>query len=238
MTNMSLGPRPTDLSVSAAWAACIIIYAGVMGMAAFAPSFLEGPPHDYEFGFLEQFGNVILVVALVAMVWAIYRADSMWLRAWMILVTLGTIYVLGEEASWGQHYFHWQTTGWFASHNDQGETNLHNTSSWFDQKPRAVLQLGVIVGGILHPLVKRFRNGRGLFDNPWWLAPTVACLPAALFSILAGVPKAVDKLHLLPFELHSFRSSEFEELFFYTFFVTYMLSLLIRLKARRTRPAM
>lgn len=238
MTNTSLGPRSTDLSVPGVWAACIIIYSAVMLMAAFAPAFLEGPPHDYEFGFLEQFGNVILVVALVLAVVGILRADSPLLRGWMVLVTLGIIFVLGEEASWGQHYFHWQTTGWFAAHNDQGETNLHNTSSWLDQKPRAALQVGVVVGGIIHPLVKRFRDGRGLFDNPWWLAPTMACLPAGIFSILAGIPKAVDKMHVLPFELHSFRSSEFEELFFYAFFVAYLLSLLIRLKARRTRPAM
>lgn len=207
------------------------------------PGFRDGsslpPSHLAATGrFLEQFGNVILAVALVLALVAIARADSMWLRVWLVLVTLGILYVLGEEASWGQHYFHWQTGGWFASHNDQGETNLHNTSSWLDQKPRALLQIGIIIGGIIHPLVKRFRNGRGLFDNPWWLAPTMASLPPGVFSILAGIPKTVDKMHLLPFELHSFRSSEFEELFFYLFFVTYLLSLLIRLKARRTRPDM
>src|SRR3546814_4167282 len=52
----------------------------------------------------------------------------------------------GEEASWGQHYAGWLTPDNWQALNDQGETNLHNTSSWLDQKPRTLLEIGVIVG--------------------------------------------------------------------------------------------
>src|SRR3546814_9825984 len=57
------------------------------------------------------------------------------------------------EASWGQHYAGWLTPENWQALNDQGETNLHNTSSWLDQKPRTLLEIGVIVGGILIPML-------------------------------------------------------------------------------------
>jgi hypothetical protein len=42
----------------------------------------------------------------------------------IILVVL--IFYLGEELSWGQQIFKWQSTGVFQTHNYQQETNLHN----------------------------------------------------------------------------------------------------------------
>src|SRR3546814_4054045 len=87
----------------------------------------------------------------------------------------------GEEASWGQHYAGWLTPENWQALNDQGETNLHNTSSWLDQKPRTLLEIGVIVGGILIPLLAlrrpALREGRfALF------LPPLACLPVAVRS--------------------------------------------------------
>lgn len=35
----------------------------------------------------------------------------------------------GEEISWGQRIFQWETTGYFADNNMQSETNLHNIST-------------------------------------------------------------------------------------------------------------
>ena len=95
----------------------------------------------------------------------------------------------------------------------------------------------MILGAIVHPLVKKFRNGRGIFDNPWWLAPTFASMPPVVISIIAGLPKAIDKLAILPFEIQFTRVSEIEELFMYAFFVTYALSLRGRLAYRKAQGA-
>ncbi len=238
MSQSSAAGRQGDLPTGPIWIICIVTYVAIMLTAAFAQDFLQGPGRNWELGPLETGQNILLLAALIIMIQVTLRAEEKLLRGWMIFVSLGTLFLLGEEASWGQHYFNWETGGWFAQVNDQGETNFHNTQDgWLDQKPRAILQLGMILGAIVHPLVKKFRDGRGIFDNPWWLAPTFACMPPAVVSLLAGLPKAIDKLAILPFELQFTRVSEIEELFMYAFFVTYALSLRGRLAYRKTQAA-
>ena len=51
----------------------------------------------------------------------------------------GIIYYFFEEISWGQHFFGWRTPEFFLEINHQNETNLHNTSSIFNELPRNLL---------------------------------------------------------------------------------------------------
>ena len=85
------------------------------------------------------------------------RRKNIWLTVWMAAATLGSLYVAGEEISWGQWIFHWQTPEEWAAINGQNETNLHNTSKWLNQKPRAILEIGILIGGIIIPAVKYFK---------------------------------------------------------------------------------
>ncbi len=213
-----------DISALAVWIVCTLLYAVLMAMVFYAPGVLRGSGFDTEQGLAEQLQNLTLLVALVLAIWTLVSATTTRMRLWLGVVVLGIVYLLGEETSWGQHYFGWDTTGIFERINDQGETNFHNTAGgWLDQKPRALLLLGMILGAVVHPLVKWARKGRGLFDNPWWLAPTLASLPPVVFSQLAALPKRLDILNLT-------RWSEMEEIFMYVFFVTYLLSLNVRLR--------
>lgn len=230
-----------DISAAWVWIICTALYVLFMAVAWFLPDVLQGSAlhpvtgePNWEFGLLEQTQNLTLLATIILAVMLVLRAGDKWMRGWLILITLGAFFLLGEEASWGQHYFRWGTEGWFAEYNDQAETNLHNaTDGWLDQKPRALLQVGMVVGAIIHPLLKLFRRGKGLIDNPWWLAPTIVCLPPTIFSLLAGAPKAIDKLNILPFQLQFYRASELEENFIYAFFVVYLLSLGARLRFQR-----
>ena len=78
---------------------------------------------------------------------------------WLVIFGLGCVYFLGEEISWGQHLFGWATPDSWMEINNQGETNLHNTSGWLDQIPRSILTIGIIVGGLICPLLRKGNGG-------------------------------------------------------------------------------
>lgn len=159
---------------------------------------------------------------------------------WIVLGLLGSVYMAGEEASWGQHYAGWLTPENWQALNDQGETNLHNTSSWLDQKPRTLLEIGVIVGGILIPLLAlrrpALREGRfALF------LPPLACLPVAVIAEAAKLWDRLQPLGLWDFVIFD-RASEVQELYFSLFILFYLMVFRHRVLARRVaglpaRPA-
>lgn len=217
---------------------CVLAYSSVLVTAALFPGF-SARVMSGELGLIESAQAAVLSAALICAVAAVREpaaAESPGLRFWLALLAVGLFYVLGEEISWGQHYFGWETPGWFARNNDQGETNLHNTSSWLDQKPRALLVAAVVAGGLVNPLIKALRGGRGLLDRPWWLAPPLACAPPAFFAWVGALPKRLNNMGLGDLPFH-YRASEVEELFFYVFGLIYVAALLLRLRAGARRPA-
>jgi hypothetical protein len=140
---------------------------------------------------------------------------------------LACIYIAGEEMSWGQHFFHWNTPEYWAAVNRQDETNLHNTFDIFEKTPRLILELGIFVGGLLVPLAAVFW--------PWVRAnrfslflPAAALVPTAL-----GVAffKSVDKLqqvNAIPHLLQ--RPAETIETYLYFFIFAYLLVFARRIK--------
>lgn len=120
---------------------------------------------DKESGAVENITAVLLAVAIyfvTSTLWRALFAPSVAFKAstilWLVIFGLGCIYFLGEEISWGQHLFGWATPESWMEVNDQGETNLHNTSGWLDQIPRTVLTIGIIVGGLLCPLLRKWHG--------------------------------------------------------------------------------
>ena len=188
-----------------------------------------------ELGLVElgQVAVLLVAVLLLARLLALpeTRRDRL-LTLWLGLALLATVGITGEEASWGQHFFRWATPENWQAVNDQGETNLHNTSSWLDQKPRLLLEIGVIVGGIVVPLWALVRPGlrEGRFAI---FLPPLLCLPVAL---VAELPRLYERLVSL-FEGGAYifhRGSEIQELYFYIFIVFYLIALRRRLLAPRS----
>jgi hypothetical protein len=122
--------------------------------------------------------------------------------------------------SWGQHFFHWNTPEYWALVNRQQETNLHNTYAVFEKYPRAVLEIGVLIGGIVIPIaaafVPRIRAMRlSLFFPP------AALLPASLIVFAIKIADmAFQKGHAGEL-LH--RPSETIELYLYCFILAYLI---------------
>ncbi len=154
------------------------------------------------------------------------------LVAWIALAAVASFYIAGEEASWGQHYLDWQTPDYWSKINDQGETNLHNVSSWLDQKPRTLLEIGVILGGIAVPLaaLRRPRIRR----LPWAvILPPQICLPAALLAEFARFSERI--LDAMGYQVYPFhRPSEVQEFYFYLFILLYLVVLRRRLSSGET----
>ena len=150
------------------------------------------------------------------------RGKNGLLGGWLALAFLCTFYVFGEEISWGQHLLNWDTPAYWAQFNDQNETNLHNTSAWLDQKPRLILFIGIVTGGLLIPLARRFAP-RMLSARFSALYPSNALIVAALGVL---VPYMVQKLAELAVGQGPFtRVSELQELYMYYFVALYLYEL-------------
>ena len=189
-----------------------------------------------ELGVVENATVVLLLLAMAAGVLAFRRRRSLpnpWLRLWLPLVTVGCVYMAIEELSWGQHFIGWDTPAIIDRINDQGETNLHNISSWFDQKPRIIVEIGILVGGVIFPLWALFTGFAPDPNRDWryWFWPTFACFPAAALAITVRLPtrfqKWFDWPRPPPFDI---RLSEVQEYFFAAVLMIYLWSLYVRLR--------
>ncbi len=181
--------------------------------------------------------NGILVVLIpgilagIAILWHHRGLLPSWMVSWLLGAVLACVYFAGEEASWGQHYFHWMTPEIIHGLNDQHETNLHNTSTWFDQKPRALVEFGMVFGSLLVPLIRRFRPSALWADRDWsrWFWPTKVGIPAVaafLFTLVVGlVAKKTGRI-----DLRQLGSNELREFYIAIFLSTYLLSLWYRLR--------
>ena len=187
-----------------------------------------------EFGVIELATPIMLVPAIIGGVIIFINREKLvtkQLGYWILLVTLACIYIAGEEISWGQQLVGWGTPEWIEEINDQHETNLHNTSSWFDQKPRVLLEIFVVICGIFLPL-KRKLQGINLPKDSWqyWLFPTMVCLPTAILTVLSRMPERIKTLFDMSESIVVIRTSEVQELYFAIFLMIYLLSIRKRLE--------
>lgn len=198
-------------------AAAIVIQIALeiaLDVPALARMHSEGGPHE-----ILQFLVIgAACIAALSALWLPEVGNNKGLMAWFGAAALCSLYVAGEEMSWGQHILSWNTPEYWAAVNDQNETNLHNTSAWLDQKPRILLEIGVIAGGLLIPFLRRFR--------PAWLPPRFAAIyPPAVLGVTAGIflclkiaDAIADALHVRLFE----RVSEVQELYLFYFVLLYV----------------
>lgn len=165
---------------------------------------------------------LVLAAAIVVGIKRLQALPGGLTRWWMLLLIAGCVYFAGEEISWGQHWLGWETPAQWQAINDQGETNLHNTSSWLDQKPRHLLELWILAGLIVYVYCRRGAK------PPLWagLWPTAPCLGAASAAIAVRLPERITTwLAAEPVPLFSIRLAETQELMFAFYLLAFMTTL-------------
>lgn len=164
---------------------------------------------------LIEWGQVVLAVSLIVVYAAI--AVTLWRsgrRTWAALfgvAALGMLFISGEEISWGQRIFGWDTPDDLDDVNNQGETNLHNVGLILPAFNLMIM--GVSAAAIVLPLARWtvWRDRARTLPGYLLVAP-LALVPAFLFPFAY---RAV-RLTVLPEPRYVItKLSEFAELSFY-----------------------
>jgi hypothetical protein len=176
----------------------------------------ENGPH-------ETLQAIVMVIALFVAVKALLSPSvkDKFLKAWFGLAAICCFYVAGEEVSWGQHIWDWATPDYWKHVNDQEETNIHNTSSWFDQKPRLILLLGIVGGAVIAPVLQKYN----LLKLPEKINLIMPSPKLAVIALLVVIPQLAEKFFEL-FDIAIFaRFSEVQELYMFYFVLIYLIML-------------
>src|SRR5262245_33954295 len=154
-----------------------------------------------ESGVLETVQFIFMVIGLaiaVQLLFSSFVRQRPLVLAVAAVGALACLFIGGEEVSWGQHIMFWQDPNLVTAVNDEGELSLHNMNKGFERLPRAVLETGVFVGGLVIPAVCAYapwlRQGRlALF------LPPAALLPSALLTLLFKLAAMLGKHHEMSF---------------------------------------
>ncbi|MFN4089046.1 MAG: hypothetical protein ACK4QW_08400 [Alphaproteobacteria bacterium] len=142
---------------------------------------------ETEMGFIELATAALLFACTILLAQEARRLFRRGERAngWLAaILSFGTFFVMGEEISWGQWFFHWDSPEWFLEHNDQGETNLHNLVFVKKDIPKWFVVIGIAVFGVAMPLMATARSGRfGPIDRK--MLPTAVCIPVGIVVVVS-----------------------------------------------------
>lgn len=153
-----------------------------------------------------------------------------WARAFFGFGTAACLYIGLEEISYGQRIFGWNTPLQWGLINDQDETNLHNASPWLDQKPRMLLELGVVVGGLIIPALRRWKK-EWLPKKLVIIYPSNALVATAAIAVaIHGYDYILEWAHIQGSSVIG-RLSELQEDYLYWFAFLYFLFKRRELKA-------
>lgn len=123
------------------------------------------------FGFSENVPTLFILFGVAYAIAIMRLPDIGRLKGWMLVYIIALVFFAGEDQNWFQYWLGTEVPDYFLIHNKEKETNLHNMSSWFNQKPRLAVELWILTACILAPL-------------GWWTWPKKATekwVPAALW---------------------------------------------------------
>ncbi len=213
-----------DISPHWFWLPFLVVLAQLLARH-YSPEIFERY-FESENGLIELLTPAVLVPGIVFGIMALRMHRYLPTRnalAWLAMVTLGALYMAGEEVSWGQWLFYWDTPDAFMEINDQQETNLHNTSAWLDQKPRLLLELWALFGALYAWWRQMQRKEPDAKTTAYWFWPTLPLAWTGLLSALAMMPERVrdwwDIRLGSPFDIRVTETQELVLAFFMTYFL-------------------
>ena len=193
-----------------------------------------------ENGFIENLQAIFVLVSIIILIKIKFDLKKLnFVNLFIIIKIFALIYYLGEEISWGQHFFKWDSPIIFQEINNQKETNLHNISNLFDQLPRTLVMIWCMLCPLIFWLLKKFKNVSLIIICPSFilsyisLSLTLLILPDLIIDKLDLHPGHVDKfgkdiLEAKFYDLITFnyvRLSELHELLFAFYFFIYSYTL-------------
>jgi hypothetical protein len=217
---------------------------GLLLAAQFGTYAADGGGAVYQLLFEDESGIVENATALLSLAAAVlaalatryaWRAGRRGLPALLVVFALGCVFYAGEEVSWGQQYFNWQSPEYFIENNVQGETNLHNMAGFKKKTLREIILGGMLLGGVLAVLSLllrvRWRRNWGWFV---WLVPTRVCVATTVVAVaFYWVVRHYAQQGLETEDLFDFEMREVVELYIAVFFFVYAASLACRLRQVR-----
>ena len=167
-----------------------------------------------ENGFIENLQAIFLLIAIILLFKIKFEfKEYNFIHLFIIIKIIALIYYLGEEISWGQHFFKWNSPIIFQEINIQKETNLHNISNLFDQLPRAFVFFWCSFSIILI----NFNKFKNKIDKKFFLiiSPNKKLIFISLILLSVSIPDIiVDKLNLHPGHVDEFGKDIPESVFF------------------------
>ena len=196
----------------------------------------------HETGFVEVTTAILLIPAVILgarHALQLWRTGPSLAAVLMSIFTLGCLFLLGEEISYGQHVFGWASPEYFQAHNTQSETNLHNLEFVNKGRMKWLLLFGIFLIGVVLPLGFRWYGAPERVTRSA-LAPllidSMVCLPTAAMAM--GMHVLVKLLYWsYGFEFHDagfIDMRETTELYIAYFLFLYPLALLRGFEFRQT----
>jgi len=192
-----LSPRLVEVAFVLPFAATL-----GLGLAALHPPLFhalvveDGP---VEWAGTAAYAGVSFLAALLAV--GLARAGRHAHAAGALLLSLGCLFIVGEELSWGQRVAGWETPAGLRGANVQDETTVHNVSGVDEAFRVALLVVGMY--GSCAWLVGRRRA---------WLTEMLVVVPPLFLASLFVVPLAYYGVRLALLRSPSYAVAKFSEL--------------------------
>jgi hypothetical protein len=142
---------PTDQSWLWRWGLCVWAILFPVIASQFGAGWVEWVVVS-PFGYAENITTLLVAVGVAYAIAIARLPQGRHLKIWMAVYALALIFFAGEDQNWFQYWLDTEVPDYFLVNNKEQETNLHNINSWFNQKPRLMVEAWLLIACVLVPM--------------------------------------------------------------------------------------